>query len=85
MSFVLFISNEVVRIAWFGAANVMIARLGLSETVQWGLWAAGILAAFVFAFAFNALVDQPLQTWIKDRLSRRRRAPAERQAVSLES
>ena len=31
MSFVLFISNEVVRIAWFGAANVMIARLGLSR------------------------------------------------------
>lgn len=87
VSFALFISNEVVRIAWFGAANVAIARFGLSETVQWALWGAGVLAAFVFAFAFNALVDQPLQTWIKARLARRRHrrgAPAEQPVVSLE-
>jgi len=85
VSFALFISNEVVRIAWFGAVNVAVARFSLSEPVQWGLWGAGVLVAFAFAFAFNDLVDQPLQARIKGWLKRRgRRAPAEQSAVSLE-
>jgi peptidoglycan/LPS O-acetylase OafA/YrhL len=72
VSFSMFITNEVVRIAWFGVANVLIARFGLSVPVQWGLWGAGVAAAFVFAFAFHALVDQPLQDRIKAWLGRRR-------------
>lgn len=85
VSFSMFITNEVVRIAWFGAANVAIARLGLSEPVQWALWGAGVLAAFVFAFAFHYVVDQPIQNRIKAWLKRRGRAVRVRQpVVSLE-
>lgn len=85
VSFSMFITNEVVRIAWFGAANVAIARLGLSEPVQWVLWGAGVLAAFVFAFAFHYVVDQPIQNRIKAWLKRRGRAVRVRQpVVSLE-
>ena len=74
VSFSMFISNEVVRIAWFGAVNVAVARLGLSEPVQWALWGAGVLAAVVFAFAFHFLIDWPLQGRIKAWLKSRRRA-----------
>jgi peptidoglycan/LPS O-acetylase OafA/YrhL len=87
VSFSMFITNEVVRIAWFGVANVLIARFALSVPVQWGLWGAGVLAAFVFAFAFHTAVDQPMQTRIKSWLARRRKArrPVEQGAVvSLE-
>jgi peptidoglycan/LPS O-acetylase OafA/YrhL len=85
VSFSMFITNEVVRIAWFGAANVAIARLGLSEPVQWALWGAGVVAAFVFAFAFHYVVDQPIQNLIKAWLKRRGRAVRVRQpVVSLE-
>ena len=41
VSFSMFITNEVVRIAWFGVANVVIARLGPPLPVQWAIWAAG--------------------------------------------
>jgi peptidoglycan/LPS O-acetylase OafA/YrhL len=85
VSFSMFITNEVVRIAWFGAANVAIARLELSEPVQWALWGAGVVAAFVFAFAFHYVVDQPIQNLIKAWLKRRGRAVRVRQpVVSLE-
>ena len=87
VSFAMFITNEPVRIVWFGFVNVLIARFALPVGVQWGLWALGVAAAFVFAFAFNALIDQPLQNrikaWLKSRS--RRSAPVERGAVvSLE-
>ncbi|MFN3353687.1 MAG: acyltransferase family protein [Brevundimonas sp.] len=85
VSFALFISNEVVRIAWFGIVNVAVARFGLSEPIQWALWGAGVLAAFIFAFAFNDLIDQPLQNRIKAWLKSRRRVTEPRQpVVSLE-
>jgi peptidoglycan/LPS O-acetylase OafA/YrhL len=74
VSFAMFITNEPVRIAWFGVVNVLIARFALPVGVQWGLWAAGVAAAFVFAFAFHALIDQPIQTRIKVFLARRRGA-----------
>ena len=86
-SFAMFITNEVVRIAWFGVVNVLIARFALSVPVQWGLWAAGVVAAVVFAFAFHAAIDQPIQNRIKAGLARRRRGarPVEAGAVvSLE-
>jgi len=69
----MFITNEVVRIAWFGVANVLIARFSLSMPVQWGLWVGGVMAAFVFALAFHTAIDQPIQTGIKTVLARRRR------------
>ncbi|HEV7229162.1 acyltransferase [Brevundimonas sp.] len=74
VSFSMFISNEVVRIAWFGAVNVAVARFGLSEPVQWALWGTGVLAAVGFAFAFHFLIDAPLQDRIKAWIKARRRA-----------
>jgi peptidoglycan/LPS O-acetylase OafA/YrhL len=86
MSFSMFITNEVVRIAWFGVANVLIARLALPVAAQWGLFAAGIAAAFAFAFVFHTVIDQPIQnrikTWLKSR--RRRPAPVVGPVVSIE-
>ncbi|WP_343060295.1 acyltransferase [Brevundimonas variabilis] len=76
VSFAMFITNEVVRIAWFGVANVAIARLGLSEPVQWVIWGLGVAAAFIFAWVFHVLIDDPLQTRIKAWLNRRRSRPA---------
>lgn len=83
VSFAMFITNEPVRIAWFGVVNVLIARFALPVGVQWGLWALGVPAAFIFAFAFHALIDQPIQNRIKGWLSRRRtaRRPVEPGAV----
>jgi peptidoglycan/LPS O-acetylase OafA/YrhL len=83
VSFSMFISNEVVRIAWFGVANVLIAKYALSTEVQWAIWGAGVLAAVGFAFAFHAVIDDPVQTWIKRWLSRGRtsRRPVEQGAV----
>lgn len=71
VSFAMFITNEPVRIIWFGVVNVLIARLDLAVSVQWGLWALGVLAAFAFAFVFHSMVDQPMQDRLKAWLSRR--------------
>lgn len=86
VSFAMFITNEVVRIAWFGVANVAIDRLSLSEPVQWLIWGAGVTAAFVFAWVFHVLIDAPIQDRIKAGLKRRsgRRAPVVGPVVSLE-
>lgn len=75
VSFSMFISNEVVRIAWFGVVNVLVARFALSEPVQWMLWGMGVLAAVAFAFAFHYAIDNPIQKqirhWLKTRQGRR--------------
>lgn len=86
VSFAMFISNEVVRIAWFGAVNVAVAKLSLSEPVQWALWAAGVLAAVGFAFAFHFLIDDPIQSRIRRWMKSRRRpvSPPAQPVVSLE-
>ena len=86
VSFSMFITNEVVRIAWFGVANLLIARFALPVPVQWGLWVGGVVAAFVFAWAFHVVIDTPIQTRIRGWLKgRSRRAPASLQpVVSLE-
>lgn len=86
VSFSMFITNEVVRIAWFGVANALVARLGAPMPLQWALWFAGVGAAFVFAFLFHALVDTPIQdrirAWMKAR--RARPVPALQPVVSVE-
>lgn len=74
VSFSMFITNEVVRIAWFGAANVAIEKMNLSEPVQWAIWAAGVAAAFVFAWLFHFMIDSPLQKRLR-RWTAPRRAP----------
>ena len=87
VSFAIFISNEVVRIAWFGAVNVAVAKFSLSEPVQWVLWGLGMAAAVGFAFAFHFLIDDPIQSrirrWLKSRRSRPVAVPT-RPVVSLE-
>ncbi|WP_374388532.1 acyltransferase family protein [Brevundimonas sp.] len=65
VSFSMFITNEVVRIAWFGVVNVMAAKLALPALVQWGLWGLGVLAAVAFAFAFHFAIDDPIQSRIR--------------------
>lgn len=76
VSFSMFITNEVVRIAWFGAAELIVARLGLGVMIQWGLWGAGVAAAILFAFAFHFAIDEPIQGRIRAWLKRRRRRPS---------
>ena len=73
VSFSMFISNEVVRIAWFGVVNVMIAKFALPVAAQWALWGMGVMAAFVFAFLFYVLIDTPIQDRIRARLKGRSR------------
>lgn len=75
VSFSMFITNEVVRIAWFGAANIAIAKLGLAAPAQWALWGAGVLAAFAFAWAFHFAIDDPLQRRFRRWFKARRAAP----------
>lgn len=74
VSFSMFITNEVVRIAWFGVANVAIARLALPVGAQWALWVGGVIAAFAFAWAFHFVIDNPIQNriraWLKNRSPR---------------
>nr|WP_314432966.1 acyltransferase [uncultured Brevundimonas sp.] len=72
VSFSMFISNEVVRIAWFGVVNVLVARFALSEPIQWMLWALGVVAAIAFAFAFHFAIDNPIQSRIRTWLKKRR-------------
>lgn len=86
VSFSMFITNEVVRIAWFGVVNVAVARLALPVAAQWGLWVLGVMAAVVFAFAFHFAVDDPIQSRIRRRLKRRAggRPVAAGPVVSLE-
>ena len=78
----MFITNEVVRIAWFGVVNVMIAKFALPVAVQWGLWGLGILTAFVFAFLFHALVDTPIQDRIRAWRTHRSRLRSRLMAVA---
>lgn len=61
VSFSMFISNEVVRIAWFGATEQLVQRLDLGDGVQWALWFMGVGAAVGFAVAFHFAIDMPLQ------------------------
>lgn len=54
---------------------------------QWALWGMGVMAAFVFAFLFHALIDTPIQdrirVWLKGR-SRSRPMVGAQPVVSLE-
>ncbi len=82
VSFSMFITNEVVRIAWFGATEQLVQRLDLGAGAQWALWFVGVGAAVGFAVAFHFAVDMPLQRvlqpWTKrigERISAGRRRP----------
>ena len=76
VSFSMFITNEVVRIAWFGVVNQLALKLHLSQPVHWALWGAGVLAAVGFAIVFHYAIDQPTQRWIQPLFDRRTPRPA---------
>jgi len=59
-SFALFLTHSLVGAVWFGLSPKLIAHFGLSISVQWCLWGAGVVAAIIVAFLFDALVDKPL-------------------------
>lgn len=84
VSFSMFISNEVVRIAWFGLTDAVSDKLGWGEAIRWGLWGLGVLSAFVFAFMLHYLIDQPIQNRIKAWLKSRGMAKVSQPVVSLE-
>lgn len=86
VSFSMFISNEVVRIGWFGLAEATANKLSLGGIWRWGLWVTGVGAAFVFAFLFHYGVDNPIQKRIRAWLKKRGRARVEikEPVISLE-
>ncbi|MET4685090.1 peptidoglycan/LPS O-acetylase OafA/YrhL [Brevundimonas faecalis] len=86
VSFSMFISNEVVRIGWFGLAEATSNRLNLGEAWRWLLWVMGVGAAFVFAFLFHYGVDNPIQKRIRAWLKKRghARATIKEPVISLE-
>jgi peptidoglycan/LPS O-acetylase OafA/YrhL len=75
VSFSIFISNEVVRIAWFGVVNVLVARYSIPVAVHWALWAISIPLAIAFAYALHFFIDAPgqkrVQGWLSGRRKRR--------------
>ena len=76
VSFSMFITNEVVRIGWFGAVNVLEAHSAWPEPLRWALWVFGIALALVFAIGFHYLVDIPTQRWVAAWTRRRTAKPA---------
>jgi peptidoglycan/LPS O-acetylase OafA/YrhL len=76
VSFSMFITNEVVRIGWFGAVNALESRFGWPEPTRWALWVFGIALALVFAVAFHYMVDMPTQRWLAGWRNRRAARPA---------
>jgi peptidoglycan/LPS O-acetylase OafA/YrhL len=69
VSFAVFITNELVRVVYFGVGHAVAARFGFGVQLQWAIWFGGPVAAVLFATAFHYLVDWPSQTWVKARLS----------------
>jgi hypothetical protein len=65
ISFALFITNEFVRVVYFGAFHAVEGRLALSTSTQWAVWFGGPAVAVACATAFHYLVDWPSQARIK--------------------
>lgn len=64
LSFALFITHALTGMVWFGALQVLEARVDVPMILQWVLWAGSIPAALVVAMAFHHWVDTPVQTWL---------------------
>jgi peptidoglycan/LPS O-acetylase OafA/YrhL len=76
VSFSMFITNEVVRIGYFGVVNVLEARLHAPAAAQWALWAGGVVCAVLFALGFHYVVDMPTQRWLNPKGGRGARTAA---------
>lgn len=68
MSFAMFLTNEVTRIACFGVMEAL-GQEAWSAPARWGVWLAGLVGAFVAAAVFRYGFDKPVQ----DLLTRRSR------------
>jgi peptidoglycan/LPS O-acetylase OafA/YrhL len=68
VSFSLFITNELVRVAYFGVGQAVAGKLGFGPDLEWAMWFAAPVAAVIFAVAFHYLIDRPTQGWIQARL-----------------
>ncbi len=68
VAFAIFITNEFVRVVYFGVADVLTARFAFDTATQWLVWWGDPIAAVAFAIGFHYLVDMPTQDWIKKRL-----------------
>jgi hypothetical protein len=62
MAFAIFLTNEVIRIVWFGGLDAVDWR-SWSPSVQWTAWAVGLAAAFGGAAVFRYAFDRPTQAW----------------------
>lgn len=63
MSFSIFLTNEVVRIVWFGAFDA-VGQAGWPALVRWSVWGCGLVVALAGAAAFRYLFDRPSQEWL---------------------
>ncbi len=63
MSFSIFLTNEVVRIVWFGFFDVA-GQTAWSSGLRWVVWSFGLVAALIGAAGFRYLFDRPSQKWI---------------------
>lgn len=78
VSFALFITHALTGAVWFGTVRWLHGHGLLPAELQWPLWALSPLAALAVAWAFDRLVDAPLQRALKALRWRPapRRAPA---------
>jgi peptidoglycan/LPS O-acetylase OafA/YrhL len=63
-SFALFLTHSLVGAIWFGLSPKLVEHFGFGTPAQWALWCAGVIAAIVTAFLFDALIDKPLSQWV---------------------
>ncbi len=76
LSFALFITHSLTGLLWFGALQVLEARVDMPAAVHWLLWAGSLPAALVMALVFHHWVDAPVQAWLARRLRSRQTAAA---------
>ena len=76
ISFALFITHALTGAVWYGSERWALSHLGLSATAQWTWWALGLPAALLAAWAFERVVDAPLQRALKGLRWRPGRCPA---------
>ena len=67
VSFAIFITNEFVRVPYFGVVELVTHHAVLSAHAKWLVWCGALATAVAFAVGFHYLVDMPTQRWIRSR------------------
>jgi peptidoglycan/LPS O-acetylase OafA/YrhL len=75
MAFAIFLTNEVVRIVWFGALDAA-GWMAWSAPTRWAAWGTGLAAALGCAALFRYAIDRPTQTWFNRQKDGRQRIPS---------